>query len=304
MRILISGSSGLIGSALVPRLRAAGHEVVRLVRGAVSPDGPSIPWDPGRGALDRAALAGVEAAVHLAGEDVSSERWTAEKKARIRDSRVVGTRLLAEALAALPRPPAVLVSASALGFYGDRGDETLTEDSAPGRGFLATVCQQWEAATAPAAAAGVRVVLLRLGVVLSPAGGVLARLLGPFRLGLGGPVGSGRQYVSWITLDDTLGAVEHVLARDALRGPVNAVSPTPVTQLEFARTLGRVLGRPTLVPVPAFALRLMFGEMADEMLLASARLEPARLLAAGYVFRHPTLEEALAHLVAAAGERG
>ncbi len=279
MKILVTGSSGLIGSQLIPYLVARGHAVVRLVRSETGRDGDAIRWDPVVGTLDRAAVEGLDAVVHLAGEDISSGTWTAAKKARIRQSRVEGTGLLARTLASLDRRPHVFACASATGYYGDRGDEILTEESEPGTGFLASVCRDWEEAATPAAAAGIRVAHLRLGVVLSADGGALARMLGPFRLGLGGPLGSGRQYVSWVAMDDTLGAIGHVLSTQALRGAVNVASPKPVTHSEFARTLGRVLGRPTVLGMPAFAARLMFGEMADEVLLASQRLGPARLLA-------------------------
>jgi hypothetical protein len=257
-----------------------------------------VTWDPEAAAVNLAGLEGLDAVVHLAGENPASERWSEAKKARIRDSRVQGTSLLVTSLGRLERPPRLLVCASAIGYYGDRGDEILTEESPPGRGFLAGVCVEWEAAAARAAAAGLRVVSLRFGIVLTPAGGALQRMLGPFRMGMGGPIGSGRQYVSWIALDDALGAIHHALVTGALQGPVNAVSPEPVSHLEFARALGRALGRPALVPVPTFAVRFMFGEMADEMLLASARVEPARLLATGYRFRFPRLEIALEHLLA------
>lgn len=297
MRILVSGSTGLVGSALVPLLTSGGHEVVRLVRGAPQPGARDIHWDPDAGKLDEAALEGIDAVVHLAGESIASGRWTAAKKTRIRDSRVRGTRLLSEALARRQQPPRVLVSASAIGYYGDRGEELLTEDSPVGTGFLAEVCRDWEQATEPAAAKGIRVVNLRFGVILTPAGGALAKMLFPFRMGVGGKIGSGRQYTSWIALDDAIGAVQHALVNEAVRGPVNGVAPRPVTNLEFTKTLGRVLGRPTIFPMPAFAARLAFGEMAQELLLAGARVEPARLGQTGYRFRYPDLEGALRHLL-------
>ena len=273
--------------------------MIRLVRSEVPPGSAAARWDPEAGTLGRAALEGLEAVVHLAGENIASGGWTAARKARIRQSRVEGTALLARTLASLDRPPAVLACASAIGYYGDRGDDALTEESPPGAGFLASVCRDWEAAATPAVEAGIRVLHLRFGVVLSAAGGALAKMLGPFRMGMGGPIGSGRQYVSWIALDDVLGAISHLLSSRTLRGPVNVASPKPVTQLEFARTLGRVLGRPTVLAVPAFGMRLMFGEMATEVLLASQRLEPARLLSSGYEFRYPELEPALRHVLAA-----
>ncbi len=297
MKILVSGASGLIGSALVPVLTASGHDVIRLVRSQPAAGEAAVRWDPEAGTLDAAGLEGLDAVVHLAGENLAEGRWTAEKKRRIRESRVKGTRLLCEALAGLARPPRVLVSASAVGYYGDRGDELLTEESPPGSGFLAAVARDWEAAAEPARRAGIRVVHPRMGPVLTPAGGVLAKMLPPFQAGLGGRVGSGRQYVSWIAVDDLLDAMLHLLATEALRGPVNMVAPRPVTNAEFAATLGRVLGRPAVLAVPAFAARLALGEMADEVLLASARVTPVRLAASGYRFRYPELEGALRHLL-------
>jgi uncharacterized protein len=294
MRIAVTGSRGLLGSALVPELTAAGHEVVRLVRGPAGAG--ELPWDPSR-PLDAAALEGCDAVVHLAGENVSDGRWSAAKKRRIRESRVLGTRTLCAALAASKRPPDVLLSASAVGYYGDRGDALLDEASEPGRGFLAEVCQEWEAACAPAAARGVRVVCLRTGVVLTPKGGALRKLLTPFRLGGGGPIGSGRQWMSWIALDDVLGALRHALLTPSLRGPANLVAPGPVPNAEFARTLGRVLRRPALLPLPAFAVKAALGEMGEALLLASARAQPAQLLRSGYAFRLPDLEGALRHLL-------
>jgi uncharacterized protein (TIGR01777 family) len=239
----------------------------------------------------------MEAVVHLAGENIASGRWTAARKARIRSSRVMGTRTLCETLARLSQPPKVLVSASAIGYYGDRGAEPLWENSAFGTGFLAEVCRAWEEATQPAVQKGIRVVLLRIGIVLSPAGGALAKMLIPFQLGLGGVIGSGNQYMSWIALDDVAGVIAHALVTDTLQGPVNAVAPYPVTNREFTKTLGRVLRRPTVFPLPGFAARLAFGEMADALLLASTRVEPKRLLATQYVFRYPELEDALRHLL-------
>jgi uncharacterized protein (TIGR01777 family) len=297
MRILMTGASGLIGTALVPSLTSSGHEVTRLVRGQPKPGEKAVHWDPLAGNIDVSAIEGIEAVVHLAGENIA-ERWTAAKKASIRDSRVKGTQLLCETLTRLSSPPKVLVSASAIGYYGDRGEETLTDDSPPGRGFLSEVCRAWEAATEPARQHGLRVVQLRLGIVLSTAGGALAKMLPPFRLGLGGILGSGRQYMSWIALDDVAGVFEHVILSDGLQGPTNAVAPRAVTNQEFTKTLGQVLGRPTVMPLPAFAARLMFGEMADELLLASARVQPTKLLASGYQFRYTELAEALRHLLA------
>jgi uncharacterized protein (TIGR01777 family) len=295
MRVLVTGASGLVGSALVPFLAAKGHQVTRLVRGGHSGPG-TVRWDPVAGTIDREALRGVEAAVHLAGESIIG-RWTGTKKAAIRESRVEGTRRLCEALLALSPPPSTLVCASAVGFYGERGAELLHEDSSPGFGFLTGVCREWEGATDRAAERGMRVVNLRIGLVLSRQGGALAKMLLPFQLGMGGAVGSGQQYWSWIAIDDLLGAIHHALTLPALRGPVNAVTPTPVTNREFTRTLGRVLWRPTVVPVPAFAVRLLMGEMGRELLLASTRVEPRRLLATGYQFQFPELEGALRHVL-------
>jgi uncharacterized protein (TIGR01777 family) len=296
MHVVVSGSRGLVGSALVPFLTTGGHRVTRLVRGmAAAPD--ETAWDPARGLVDASRLDGVDAVVHLAGENIAAGRWTPARKAEIRRSRVDGTRNLCEVLARLPRPPKVLVSASAIGLYGDRGAEILTEESVPGTGFLTDVCREWEAATGPASRAGIRVVNLRFGMALSPRGGALQKLLLPFRLGMGGRIGDGRQFTSWIALDDAVGAIHHALCEDALHGPVNAVAPNPVSNAEFTRTLARVLRRPTLLPVPAFAARLAFGEMADALLLAGARVMPARLQASGYRFRFPDLESALRHLL-------
>ena len=298
MKVLLSGASGLVGSALIPVLTGGGHQVVRLVRSQPRDEVSEVHWDPEAGDIDAAGLKGVGAAVHLAGESIATGRWTAAKKARILESRVKGTRLLAEALAELKQPPKVLVSASAVGYYGDRGEETLREDSGSGSAFfLSNVCRQWEAATEPAEDAGIRVVNLRFGIMLSSVGGALPRLLTPFRMGVGGRLGSGKQFMSWIAIDDVIGAILHTMGTETLRGAVNAVAPEPVTNREFTRTLGRVLGRPTVFPMPAFAARLAFGQMADELLLASQRVEPAKLLASGYLFRFPELEAALRHLL-------
>ena len=280
MKILMTGGGGLVGSALAPGMTAAGHRVTRLSH--------SRPWPE---------LAGHDAVVHLAGENIATGRWTPAKKARIRDSRVEMTRRLCEAVARLAPPPRVVIGASAIGYYGSRGDEVLREESAPGAGFLAEVCRDWEAATKPAADAGIRVVNLRFGVILSAAGGALAKMLPPFRLGAGGVLGDGRQWMSWIALDDALGVIARALTDETLRGPVNVVAPQPVTNREFTGTLARVLRRPAVFPVPAFVLRLALGEMADALLLSSQRVEPAKLAAAGYPFRFSKFEEALRHLL-------
>jgi uncharacterized protein (TIGR01777 family) len=296
MHVVVSGSRGLVGSALVPFLTTGGHRVTRLVRGAPT-NSDEAAWDPARGVTEPSRLDGVDAVVHLAGANIAAGRWTPARKAEIRQSRVEGTRSLCDALARLTHPPNVFVSASAIGFYGDRGAQTLTEESGAGSGFLSEVCREWEAATEPASRVGIRVVNLRFGMILSPAGGALRKMLLPFRLGMGGRVGSGEQFTSWIGLDDAIGAVHHALCEESVRGPVNAVAPAPVSNAEFTRTLARVLRRPALVPLPAFAARLLFGEMADALLLGGARVLPARLQASGYRFRFAELESALRHLL-------
>ncbi|MBI3332788.1 MAG: TIGR01777 family protein [Candidatus Omnitrophica bacterium] len=299
MQILVSGSSGLIGSALIPFLTGQGHRVIRLARSAPRPGEPAVQWDPQAGTIDAAALdrLGPEAVVHLAGEPIAKGRWTEKKKERIQASRIEGTRFLSEALAGLARPPKTFAHASAIGYYGSREDEVLWEESRPGTGFLAEVGREWEQAAGLAAQKGIRVVALRFGIVLSPFGGALAMMLPPFRIGLGGTLGGGGQFMSWVSIDDVVGAIHHALATEKLRGPVNVVAPNPVTNREFTRTLGKVLRRPAIFPVPAFMVRLMFGELADEALLASARVEPSRLLAAGFSFQYPELEGALRYLL-------
>lgn len=291
----MSGSHGLLGSALVAELRGAGHETVSLVRS--SPSAGDVLWDPARGAIDADGLAGIDAAVHLAGESIAGLRWTPEKKARIRDSRIKGTHLLAGALAGLGRPPGVMVCSSAVGYYGDCGGEPLTEESPAGEGFLAGLCRDWEAAADPAREAGIRVVNARLGVVLSREGGALKQMLAPFKLGLGGKLGSGNQYFSWIAIDDGIAVLMFALERDELSGPVNGVAPEAVTNRELTKTLGRVLKRPAVMGVPRFALRILLGELADEGLLASQRVLPAKLKAMGFGFRYPDLEGALRHVL-------
>lgn len=295
MHIAVTGSSGLVGSALVPFLTTHGHRVARLVRG--SPLTGDLLWDPAEGVKDLSRLEEVDAVIHLAGENIAAGRWTPQRKGEIRRSRVEGTRRLSESLAKLLRRPKVLVSASAVGFYGDRGDEILTEDSAPGKDFLAQVCRGWEAATEPASRAGIRVVHLRFGMILSQAGGALKKMLLPFRMGVGGRMGSGAQYVSWIAVDDAIGAIHHVVCTESIEGAVNGVTPTPVTNAEFSQVLARVLSRPAVFPMPVFTARLAFGEMADALLLASQRAMPTRLQASGYRFRYPELESALRYLL-------
>lgn len=307
MKVLVSGASGLLGSALVPFLTTGGHSVVRLARAASANQsssvsqadsiGEQIVWSPDTGDPDPRMLEGMDAVVHLAGENITSGRWTARFKRLVRDSRVIGTQRLCNALARCVRPPKVFLCASAIGYYGSRGAERLTEESSAGDGFLADVCRDWEAATEGLAATGSRIVCLRIGVVLSPAGGALKKMLLPFQLGLGGVIGNGNQYMSWIALDDVVGAIHHALLHDAVSGPVNVVSPQPVTNRDYTRTLGKVLARPTVLPVPAFAARLALGEAADALLLASTRVEPALLTRTGYEFRYPTLDSALRHLL-------
>jgi len=291
LKVAVTGATGLVGRDLCAFLAAGGHEVRRVVRGARIDEG-DIVWDPALGRLAAASLEGLDAVVHLAGETTAG-RWTAARKQRIMASRREGTRLLAETMAAMKRPPKVLVSASAIGFYGDRGGVTLTEESEPGSGFLAEVTREWEAALEPARAAGVRVVSLRFGVVLSARGGALARMLPAYRAGVGGPVAGGDQWMSWVALDDLLGAALAALTDKRLEGPVNVVSPEPVTNREFAHTLGRVLRRPAKMPLPETAVQQVFGEMGESFLLHSQRVRPEKLEGAGFRFDYPFLEEAL-----------
>jgi uncharacterized protein len=297
MRIAVSGSSGFIGTALVARLRSKGHTVVKLVR-AVSTTNPSlsdenIRWDPKNGVIEENALSGIEGVVHLAGESLVSARWTKQKMRRILDGRTVGTAALSSAIAAMDTPPGVFVSASAVGYYGNRGSELLTEESARGSGFLADVCSAWEKAALPAAHGGIRVVHPRLGVVLSEHGGALSKMLPVFRIGLGGKLGPGSQYMPWIGLHDAVSALERLLTDDSIHGPVNVVAPGIASNAEFTLELGRVLHRPTILPVPIFALRAAMGRVADEMLLSSQRVVPAVLERSEFVFKNPTLREEL-----------
>jgi uncharacterized protein len=293
VRVLVSGASGTIGSEVVAVLQNTGHEVVTLSRKAYGER--SIKWDPAA-KLSPATVSGFEAVVHLAGESIVG-RWSPDKKRKIEESRVQGTRHLAEALAAAPQRPRVFISASAIGYYGDRGEEVLREQSAAGQGFLSEVCKQWEAATRPASNAGIRTAHTRFGVVLSKKGGALPAMLRPFRLGLGGRVGSGKQYWSWIHVQDVVGAILHIMKSDLVQAAVNCVAPKAVTNAEFTKVLAKVLHRPAIFPLPAFAARLALGEMADELLLASLRVEPAKLISSGYPFRFRDLETALGDIL-------
>ncbi len=305
-RVVVTGGSGLIGRRLAALLISGGHRVDPLVRRRPRPGTTEIEWDPARAEIDAAALEGADAAIHLAGENIGAGRWTPARKQAILKSRVDGTRLLSEALASLKSPPRVLISASATGYYGDRGDEILNEESEPGTGFLAEVCQQWEAATDAARRAGIRVIRLRIGVVLAAEGGALAAMLTPFKLGVGGVIASGRQFMSWIALDDLVAGIHHLIFAEDVSGPVNAVAPNPVTNADFTTAIGRVLRRPTLLRLPAFGIRLMLGEMAKPLLLEGARVMPAKLEASSFRFLYPDLESALRHELglAHAGRRG
>lgn len=291
MKILVSGSHGLIGKALIGSLESGGHEVLRLVRSTPKPG--EIEWHPNQDAMDETRLEGFDAVINLAGENVAGGRWTEDQKRKIHDSRVNGTHLLSEAMAKLEKRPRVFLCASATGFYGDRDDEVLDEHSDSGGGFLAGVCREWEKATEPAVAAGVRVVNLRFGVILAREGGMLSKLLTPFKMGMGGKVGSGKQFISWVAIDDVVSAINLALNDETFRGPLNVVSPNPVTNEVFTKTLGHILSRPTALAMPAFAARLAFGEMADEMLLSSQYVVPKRLNDAGFEFKYPELEGAL-----------
>lgn len=297
MKILIAGSSGLIGSALLPFLTTGGHTVVKLLRTPEKEGGNFVLWDPGSGKLNPADLEGFDAIINLAGDNIGSARWTPEKKKAIRNSRIESTALLVKAIKSLKKPPKVFLNASAIGFYGNQGDRIVDETNQNGEGFLAEVCRDWEAAVEPLKKNGTRVVLTRFGVVLSPKGGALANMLMPFKFGLGGKVGSGHQYMSWVTTDEIVGAILHILNTESLSGPVNVVSPEPVTNYEFTKTLGKLLHRPTILPMPAQLARLALGEMADELLLSSTRVKPSKLQQSGYKFLYPKLEGALQHIL-------
>ncbi|HZS39623.1 MAG TPA: TIGR01777 family oxidoreductase [Polyangia bacterium] len=296
-KIAVSGASGLVGSALVPSLTADGHAVGRLVRAWPASGEHDVFWDPAHGKVDRERLEGLDAIVHLAGENIAAGRWTDARKELIRQSRVTGTRLLSESLARLQSRPKVLIAASAIGYYGNRGDDPVDESAPAGDDFLATVCKEWEAATEPAARAGIRVVNARLGIVLSPKGGALGKMLGPFRLGAGGRIGSGAQPMSWVALDDVIAAIHYALFNDSLSGPINVVAPNPVTNAEFTTILAKALKRPAFMTVPAFAIKAVFGEMGRALLLEGARVIPRKLLDAGFHFQYPTLDGALGPLL-------
>ena len=296
-KIMVSGATGLVGSELLPLLQAGDYGVSRLVREYSAVDGGDVFWDPAAGELDTAALEGVEAVVHLAGENIAAGRWNNARKKRIRESRVDGTRLLCAKLAEMPTPPRVLICASAIGYYGERGDEELAEEAGAGEGFLPDVCREWEESTEAAASAGIRVIRLRIGIVLSPRGGALRKMLTPFKMGAGGKVGNGHQYMSWISLDDLAASILHCIENDSISGAVNAVAPESVTNKVFTKTLGKVLKRPTMFPLPAFAAKLVFGEMAEALLLCSSRVVPKVLSESGFEFTHPELESALRHLL-------
>jgi uncharacterized protein (TIGR01777 family) len=296
MKVLVSGSHGLVGRALIKSLLNKGDTVARLVR--EPPTGSSdIEWHPNHEQIDAGRLNGFDAVVHLAGESIASGRWSQEKKQRIRESRVKGTQLLSGALAQTSKPPTVFVCASAIGYYGDRGSELLTEESSPGNDFLANVCKDWEAATEPVKKKGIRLVNTRFGIILDRDGGALAKMLPPFRMGIGGRIGDGKQWMSWIALADVVGALEQVIENQTLSGPVNFVAPNPVTNATFTSTLGKILRRPTFLPVPAFGARLAFGEMADALLLSSQRVEPRRLKETAFQFKYVNLNDALSEIL-------
>jgi uncharacterized protein (TIGR01777 family) len=297
MKILVSGAHGLVGKALIKSLTRDGHEIVSLVRRERVVGKPEVEWHPNRGQIDAQHLEGFAVVIHLAGESIASGRWTDDKKRKIRESRVQGTTLLSDSLARLSRPPAAFISASAIGYYGNRGDELLTEQSAPGKDFLSEVCVAWEKATGAAEAKGVRTVHARFGIILDTDGGALEKMLTPFRMGVGGKVGDGKQWMSWIALDDVVRGLRFLIDKETMRGAVNFTAPNAVTNAEFTKTLGGVLSKPTFFPIPAFAARLAFGEMADALLLASTRVGPFRLLEEGFKFEYSELGPALQALL-------
>lgn len=296
MKILLSGSSGLIGTALIRFLQLHGHHVVRLLRSESKPTPNAIVWDPESHIYSLSDFEGFDAVINLAGENIASGRWTKTKKKKILESRVDTTKLLSNCLSKLKHPPKVLINASAVGFYGDHGDSVVTESSLTGSGFLSKVCREWEAATDAARESGIRVVLMRFGTVLAPNGGALSKMVPPFKLGLGGQIGSGKQYMSWVAIDDVMQAILYVIQNASIQGPVNVVASEPVTNEEFSKTLGEVLDRPTFLTIPAFLAKIAFGELAEEGLLASTRAIPKRLTESGFIFRYPRLKDALKHM--------
>lgn len=302
MKVLVTGATGLVGSELVPFLTNQGHDVYRLTRGKAR-EAHDVVWDPAHNQLPKGRIEGTEVVVHLAGENIAGKRWSPAIKAELRKSRVEGTRLLCETLGQLQTAPKTLICASAIGYYGSRGTSLLNETSAKGEGFLPDLCEEWEAACEPARQKGIRVVNLRIGIVLSPKGGALAKMLFPFKMGGGGIVGTGTQYWSWIAIDDLIGSINYCISHPKLSGVVNATAPSPVTNAEFTKTLGSVLGRPTIIPMPAMVARLALGEMADALLLASARVMPNRLSESGYQFQYTNLESALKHLLRASAAK-
>ncbi|MDP6924812.1 MAG: TIGR01777 family oxidoreductase [Candidatus Scalindua sp.] len=295
MKVAITGSSGLIGSSLISFLSGKSVTVSKILR--ENPEDDDISWKPEDGDWSSAFLGGVDGIVHLAGENIASGKWTKKKKGKIRNSRIEGTKRLCDHILKLLTPPSVLICASAIGYYGNRGVEFLNEGSSRGSGFLPDVCLGWEEATEPISKAGIRVVNVRFGIVLSKDGGALAKMLTPFKMGMGGKVGSGTQYMSWVAMDDVTGAIHHTLVTDSLRGPVNVTAPNPVTNKEFTNTLGEVIKRPAVVPMPAFAAKLAFGEMANDLLLASTKVAPKKLADSGYQFQYPELENALRNIL-------
>ncbi len=295
MKVAVTGTSGLIGSHLLSFLSKKDVTISKILR--ENPDDPHISWKPEGGEWDSVFTDGIDGFVHLAGENIASGKWTKVKKEKIRSSRVEGTKKLCEHILKLPTPPSVFVCASAIGFYGDRGMEFLNESSSRGSGFLPDVCVDWEEATDSISKAGIRVVNVRFGVVLSKDGGAMAKMLTPFKMGMGGKVGSGKQYMSWVAIDDVTGAIYHALTTGTLKGPVNVTAPNPVTNIEFTRALGHVLNRPTVMPMPAFAAKLAFGEMANDLLLASTKVAPKKLFETGYIFQYTEIENALKHIL-------
>lgn len=299
MKILVAGASGFIGAHFIHYMQSQNHAILKLSRSPEKLKANEIYWDPQKRLLNPFEIENIDAVVNFAGENIASSRWTDEKKRKILESRVNATKTLEQAVLQLQNPPKVWINASAIGFYGNRGDHILTEESSSGKGFLAEVCQKWEQETQPASLKGIRVVLLRIGMVLSSSGGGLAQMLPAFKLGLGGTIGSGKQFISWIALDELMRIIDYAINHDDLKGPVNAVSPQPVTNDEFTKTLGRIIHRPTILPLPAFAARIVFGEMADELLLSSARAMPKSLIDSGYKFIYPDLDTALRDILTA-----